>query len=338
MKGGYLEALGTETDSIHFTASTDWNGIIFSNAPDSSHLEYCTLGAMTAFWGLIYCYYSNPVISHCSISNNTGGIAGGGITLESSSPDISYCTVSGNSGITGGGIYCGNGCAPLISHCNIIGNNAAGEGGGIGVSAGSNPVISNCTISDNWSNWGGGIVVRNGGSCAMTGCILSHNNAYAQGGKGGGIYFTSPGGVLTITNSTISNCFSNDDGGGIHLQSADSVSITGSIINDNTSAESGGAISSIDCIDLVIDHCDVVNNFSLYVGGILLDGNTNLTLTNSIFRSQESRDIEFSNYISASVLYNDFYGCDSGLPFGPNPPEGCPWSGRALSACDCDSA
>lgn len=39
----------------------------------------------------------------------------------------------------------------------------------------------------------------------------------------------------------------------------------------------------------------------------MLDGNTNLTLTNSIFRGQSGYNILFLSYSSASVWYNDFY-------------------------------
>lgn len=121
---GFLQAIGTAVDSIHFTYSTDWMGMWFINAPDSSHLEYCTLEALLAPFGLIDCYNSNPVITRCRVSNNaTIYDAAAGINLvNSSSPNISYCTISGNDGYLGGGIGCGNGCAPFISYCNITGN------------------------------------------------------------------------------------------------------------------------------------------------------------------------------------------------------------------------
>lgn len=316
---GYLEAIGTEADSIHFTASTDWNGLTFENAPDSSHLEYCTLTAVQSFFGLIYCYNSNPVISHCRISDNMGIVLGGGISLANSSPVISYCTISGNS--IGGGIKCEGACAPLISHCSITGNSAAGtSGGGIAVSSGGDPVISSCTISGNFASNGGGIAFLDGSNGTITDCNIA---ADTSSNLGGGVYISSSGGAFTINNSTFSNCRGFEGGGGVYIGQAASVSITGSTFDGNYGGNiGGGAIYSIDCGNLVIDHCDVMNNstsIGFYWGGIALNGNTDMTLKNCIFRSQLDFDIWFESYSSASVSYSDFYG--SGVaPFYGGPP------------------
>ncbi|MBN1450237.1 MAG: hypothetical protein JW963_04405, partial [Anaerolineales bacterium] len=95
---GYLEAIGTEADSIHFTASTFWRGLNFSNAPDSSKLAFCTiLHSGTFFTGMggINCTNSNPVITHCRISDNYahGQVStyAGGIALNNSNAEISWC-------------------------------------------------------------------------------------------------------------------------------------------------------------------------------------------------------------------------------------------------------
>jgi len=95
---GYLQALGTEADSIQFHSTTDWQGISFSNAPDSSHLAYCALSGGSTFSGGIICDYSNPVITHSRISGfNDLYSWGGGIQLSHSNPEISFCTITGNS-------------------------------------------------------------------------------------------------------------------------------------------------------------------------------------------------------------------------------------------------
>ena len=104
---GLLEAVGTETDSIHFLPPADiyvgWWGIRFENAPDSSHLAYCTVsytGTIVFGTGGIICTNSNPVITHCRISNNNGRTAGqayaGGIALNNSNAEISWCNISNN--------------------------------------------------------------------------------------------------------------------------------------------------------------------------------------------------------------------------------------------------
>ena len=111
--------------------------------------------------GGIYCYSSSPTISDCTISNNTCDYSGGGISCEDSSPTITGCTISGNTAGYGGGInYAGNGNSnPTINGCTITGNTAT-TGGGIYCNS-SSPTITGCTISGNTSDYGGGITCTN---------------------------------------------------------------------------------------------------------------------------------------------------------------------------------
>ena len=91
---GLLQAIGTATDTIYFTASTEWSGLSFNNAQDSSHLEYCKIERST-YTGII-CANSNPSLTHCTITNN-GSILYGGIYLyNNSNPHISYCSINNN--------------------------------------------------------------------------------------------------------------------------------------------------------------------------------------------------------------------------------------------------
>jgi len=347
---GFLQAIGTVTDSIHFTAGTTWGGITFTNAPDSSHLDYCTITDCQSGIGAgIYCINSNPIITHCIVSNNSGAFFGA-IALDNSNPFISNCTISNNKGysiygsgismiinsspeisycnITGNGhsnstgtIYCGNGSSALISHCMITRNEGI-RGGGIFVDTGGNPVISNSTISDNIAYNGGGIYFSNGSSGTISDCIINADSTTnASNTKGGGILISSSSGKFIIRNSTISNCWSAYGGSGVHIDDADSVLITGTIFENNVCTWEEGSIYSANCANLLIDHCNFVKNrCNMLAGGITLNGNTNLTLTNSIFRNQVYRDIIFANYSSASVSYCNFYGSLSG-PF-IQPPTG----------------
>jgi parallel beta-helix repeat protein/predicted outer membrane repeat protein len=256
-----------------------------------------------------------------------GYVYGSGITLLNSSAEISYCSITGNgaNNSIGGGVYCNSGCTAIISHCIITGN-IAHTGGGIFVAAGGNPTISNSTISDNIAYNGGGIQFSNGSSGTITDCIINADSTTNESNaKGGGILISSSVGDFTISNSTISNCWSAYGGSGLHIDDAASVLITGSTFDSNICSYSldfeVGAIYSVNCDSLVIDHCDLVKNYSFwFAGGITLNGSTNLFLTNSIFRSQHESDITFASYSSASVSYCNFYGSASG-PF-VMPPAG----------------
>ena len=338
---GFLQAIGTAVDSIHFIAVTTWMGLRFANAPDSSHLAYCTIRGSTS-WGGIICSNSNPVITHSTISDNRQGVVSGGISLQNSNANIAHCTISNNENYgEGGGIRISGG-SPQISYCSIIGNYGV-QGGGIWCAAGT-PLISNTSITRNLGGTGGGIYVG-GGQVTITDCIITADTA---NGMGGGIYVSSTGGSLIINNSTINNCKA-PSGGGIYVASANSVLITGCTFESNVvnnaggggamyinqastvsiisttlddnycGSYPGGVINSVNCSNLVIDHCDVVNNSAAVIeGGIILNGNTTMTLKNSIFRNQQGAHIWFQSYTSASVSYNDFYG----TPLFYYPPTG----------------
>jgi hypothetical protein len=101
---GWMEAVGTETDSIRFlpvdtntngSATAGWGGIRFVDAPDSSHISFCSLRYIgNIFYGSggIQCTNSNPVIRHCRISDNKAhsmvSAYAGGIALNNSNATI----------------------------------------------------------------------------------------------------------------------------------------------------------------------------------------------------------------------------------------------------------
>ena len=307
---GFLQALGTVTDSIHFKSSTGyWGGIIFSDAPDSSHLNYCILDSMNCVLAPVVSVNSNPVISHCTIMHNNGMLDCGGISLKNNSnARIMYCTISYNHGNNtyGGGIIIED-SNPEIFQCSIIGNSCAtGYGGGIYI-AGGNPLISQSTIAENNANHGSGLYVDTGGSLILRSSTLSHNHGNQQGG---GIVISSSTGVINLDKCMVIANTSATGGSGIHIVDADSVVITASLFESNSNGNQEGAIYSANCTRLIIDHCDFVKNmiFDTFMasGGITLNGNTNLTLRNSIFKGQAGSNIDFRSYLSASVSYCDF--------------------------------
>lgn len=72
---GYLEAVGTEADSIFFKRryfASLWEGIILYNySSDDNHLTYCRIdGSGCQAIELSSC---SPTISHCLITNNIAG-------------------------------------------------------------------------------------------------------------------------------------------------------------------------------------------------------------------------------------------------------------------------
>ena len=120
------------------------------------------------FGGGIHCRNSTPIISGCTISDNTA-YSGGGIYSYFSIPTISDCTISGNTAdYGGGGIYLVG--SPIISGCTISDNTAGVFGGGIAGLGNSNPTISDSQICGNEANQISGGYADAGGNTVADEC------------------------------------------------------------------------------------------------------------------------------------------------------------------------
>jgi len=146
-------------------------------------------------------------------------IPGGG----ESSPTITNCIITHNQGKYAGAIECRYRCEPEISNC-IISNNIGEYRGGINYWGESQPVVSNCIIRGN-SGQGGGGITTGGAHCYGTilNCLIVGNHS---ANLGGGIYWWSWGGSLTIINCTVAD---NLGMGGILIGGGGNV--TGTITN-----------------------------------------------------------------------------------------------------------
>jgi hypothetical protein len=273
----------------------------FENAPDSSHLAYCTIsysGNIFVGMGGILCTNSNPVITHCRISDNKArssvpGIAGG-IVLNNSNAEISWCDISNNGKPDyGGGIYISN-SSPVITGCNISGNESVMYGGGIYITGNSSPIITSCTIEGNVSNWEGGGIYCAGGVTNFLECTIGYNESYLSGG---GIY--SATGNMSLNRCTIE-----------HNQCS------------NWSGQGGGIFANGGT--LMVDHCTIygnyVPNWDEYGMDIHNAGSVAMTVSNSIFYN-DVNFIVFGSTSPASVSYCDFQS-DIGSYFTGNVPPG----------------
>ncbi|MHC4733430.1 MAG: right-handed parallel beta-helix repeat-containing protein, partial [Planctomycetota bacterium] len=96
------------------------------------------------------CYYSNPEIVGCTISDNSAGVEGGGLDLELSSATIVNCIITNNNAPSSGGINCYS--SPIEStlvNCTITRNIANNSGGGLFCQYGSSAIIKNSIL---WAN------------------------------------------------------------------------------------------------------------------------------------------------------------------------------------------
>ena len=168
---------------------------LINNESNTAELIGFTIqnGSSTSRGGGIFCYSSDPLISHNMILDNYAEYGGGGICcdyysaatlignvfLDNSAGSygggifcrlLSNITIDGNiingsSASNGGGIYF-NGSAPTMNHNSVTGNFAADNGGGI-YSYNSNPVVTNSIIWGNSADDSGNEIYHYGGGTSV---------------------------------------------------------------------------------------------------------------------------------------------------------------------------
>jgi hypothetical protein len=153
---------------------------------------------------------ADSMLDGFTITNGIG-VFGGGISCNASEPKISNCIITGNTGGFGGGLFLfdspGGNAAATIINCLIIDNKSMAGGAGGGVYCGyTAPTIINSTISDNSADatgdGGGGIRSSVYASPTVFNTILWGNTA-------GG----SPDEISVSDNSLIDITYSDIQGG-----------------------------------------------------------------------------------------------------------------------------
>ena len=272
-----FEAVGTESDSITFTASDTidgWYGLRFFNASSSCEVSYCIIK-----WG------RTPGFGEPSISN------GGGIFISNSSINISHCSLSNNEAYEGegGGIYCEYSNIVLFANA-IISNKSSFGGAGICcinsiVNITNNVFECNITFYPLGGGFGGAI------SCNSSNVIISSNKFYQNGANYGG------GGIVILRGTALIeyNIFDENSswtyGGAIHIVRA-TFRLKGNLIINNYFSFFGGGLScSSDTGSMIIENNTFYGNSARGRGGaIYITFDENDTLLNNIIYGNTAYD------------------------------------------------
>lgn len=207
--------------------------------------------------------------------NQTGGSEelGGAIRMREGELVLTNCEVSNSScsGI-GGGIGCSSGGILTLVDSVVSNNSAAENGGGIGADD-FELTLTNCEISDNISNSsGGGIsaeIDNTTASLTLSNCMITGNVASTPVDdsaviQGGGIDATGFD-ELTISNSVISQnsaiaAGAGGIGGGLHFSNISSLSIENSQISNNECSLYAGGIRSSSVNEMNISNTLISEN------------------------------------------------------------------------------
>jgi hypothetical protein len=181
--------------------------------------------------------------SRTGMSTIDGGVARRGVFVESGTAFFDQFIITNGQGDGGAGIY-NNGNLTLYK-CSVENNIDIGdetsEGGGIRSSG--TLIIRNSTVMDNQSSSGAG-VFNAGGILEVTNSTISGNMAR---GTGGGI--NNLGGEVHLNNATINNNTDNTISGepvasGIHNEADGDVELKNSIVAGNTGFDLNGQFTS----------------------------------------------------------------------------------------------
>jgi parallel beta-helix repeat protein len=320
---GILEAVGNESDSIHFSpdlSTAYWRGIRFSNAPDNSYLDYCSISGVGGLVATpILCENnSDPIISHCRITGTAGTAYPDIWVTDYSNPSISDCVILG--GIHGIRWYSGA-SNPMISGCTISSCTRSAV-----LKEWGNLTMIDCTIIANTSLDYSGAGIRSlYQNLTLINCTISNNDSPHH--AGGGIYCKY--GSHTLINCTINgnSCECTGDpligGGGVCFDTANA-SLSYCSIYNNSSMPDGGRITFNGTGSLTIDHCTIDGNgprIGTYLlgSGMWLRGSPTTNIANSILSHNLGYGIH--NQGTLAVEYTDFYGNDSGAIYGNVPSD-----------------
>jgi CSLREA domain-containing protein len=212
------------------------------------------------------------VFSNTAHTLRGGGLYnnGGAITITNST--IISNAITGNSAREGAGIS--NFSGSLYIESSQVANNIGGFGYGGGIYSGQNAIISDTVITNNDADFGGGLYLS--GSALVVNSIISDNvtiSGATDAGRGGGIYYESSVDALEISNSVIiSN--TGQQGAGIYLNGV--MTMTNSRVSDNFVYGDGGGIfatlSDLTIADSTIDHNKTFPAGSNFGGGIYAAG------------------------------------------------------------------
>lgn len=137
---GQLNAVGTLTSPILFTADTDLNGITGEPTDSWGNITITSSAASQ----IRYCTFERGRRDHVKF-----GLLGGGLRLASSGVTVSNTTFLNCMASKGGAIAVLSGATPSITGCTFVNNNAIEQGGAVYIETGSAPVITNCLFNGN---------------------------------------------------------------------------------------------------------------------------------------------------------------------------------------------
>lgn len=178
---------------------------------------------------------------------------GGGIYLDSAPKPfaglpftVANCSITQNSAFMGGAVYINTNSVMHASNCSFSGNDTGNNGGAIYNFEGTLK-LDKCMVASNQAYYGGGIYAGRTPMTQLTNCVFAGNVCSMVGG---GVCIDSSNSLCTIANCTFWGN-SASDGGAVCGNNSATVSILNSIAWNNT------GVYEITGINVFADYCDI---------------------------------------------------------------------------------
>lgn len=261
-------------------AVTDASGGAIRSAGDLRLVDAQISGSSAlgvgASGGAVFNDAGTTLILRATLSGNASTRAGGAVEANAGQTVIGWSDLSDNTtgdGPGNGGAFHLTGAGSVaISYSTISGNVAGREGGGVWNSATGFMTLDACTITDNdalgmAADDGGGGVFNDGGVLVISDSTITDNRAMMGSGSGGGVF--NQLGDVTIWTTTIARNTSARAGGGVEANLG-ATTIVDSTLRANTTGNApgnGGGLHLTGAGDVLLDGVTVVGNAAGAEGG-----------------------------------------------------------------------
>ncbi|MCB2181051.1 MAG: right-handed parallel beta-helix repeat-containing protein [Desulfobulbaceae bacterium] len=280
------------------------NGETASAVLDGFTIDNQNSGGAGAY-GIKITSSSAPTIKNSVIKGNVPAsyVNGAGIYIDGGAATIEDCTIGDatdqNQCRYGSAIYAINGGDDLtVTGSTLLSNVAANEGGAIYLSGRtSTTTLTDTTVSGNSAGQHGGAIRCVNSALVLNNSTIDSNTGIASYGVGGGIYVSGASAILSTTSGTT---ISNNDakvGGGIQASGGAQLTISGTIIEENTArGGTGGGLNIADAATVVdIFKTWIRGNTAMTYGGGIYNSTATTTLTNCMVTGNLAEGVSYND-------------------------------------------
>lgn len=236
--------------------------------------------------GGIYNNTNNATIDNTNLQGNQAENGGGLFNTVNGNIRLTTGQIQENQARQNGGGINNEGILSL-NNIQLTNNRAVDNGGGVFNEDGANLTATNSQFIGNQARYGGGVATKGNTSIDNSTFRFNTTRSIGDDGVDGGAIRVETNGRLTLTNSLIENNTARF-GGGLEASDNSVVSISNSLFRGNEATRSGGAIQNDDLAQMTIDQTTIDNNRVLERGGGGIENKARLTVTNSTLSNNQA--------------------------------------------------